>query len=139
MSYAEGREQRKSVRTLPPSASLTHIAGGNTLIGTLEQVAVYAPPDAFLDRSNVKRFKRDLNRLIRPGATILVNFNEVRHIDSAVCGVLLAAYRNLRAIDGEMKLFGAIPPVRALLQVLRLHRVMDVFNTQEEALRSLQI
>lgn len=108
------------------------------MIASLEEVAIYAPADDCLSVTNVKNLKRDINRLTHPGARVLIDLSQVQWVDSAVCGTLLWAYRMLRENDGELKLCSPSRAVRTLFELVRLHRVVDVFNTREEALRSFE-
>lgn len=82
--------------------------------------------------------KSDINRLIHPGACVIVDLSQVQWVDSAVCGTLLWAYRVLRENGGELKICAASRTVRTLFELVRLHRVVDMFNTREQALRSFE-
>jgi anti-sigma B factor antagonist len=109
------------------------------VIAALENVAVFCPSDDHLDLRNLKPWKREINRLIRPGARVVLDLSQVRHVDSAACGALLAAYRGLLDVGGELKLCAVARPVRALFELVRLHRVFEVYNTREEALRAFDV
>jgi anti-sigma B factor antagonist len=109
------------------------------LIEALEDVAVLIPTDDYLDITNIKQWKREINRLIRPGARVVVDLSRVRYVDSAACGAFLSAYRGLADVGGELKLCCVAHPVRVLFALVRLHRVLEVFNTRDEAIRSFEV
>lgn len=109
------------------------------MIAAPEAVAVFTPADDYLDITNLKQWKREINRLVRPGARVVLDLSKVRYVDSAACGALLSAYRGLLDVGGELRLCSVARPVRALFELVRLHRVFDVYNTREEAVRSFEV
>lgn len=137
ISTSEGtRNKHGTLSSLPSRGDLNSTKRRMALIAQLEEVAVYTPADSNLNVANVKKLKRDINRLIHPGGRLVIDLGQVQWLDSAACGTLLAAYRALREIGGELKLCSVRRPVRTLFELVRLHRVIDIFNTREEAMRS---
>lgn len=138
----EGRNRETWSERQPsslPSGEPDLIWRSMKLIAALEAVTVFAPTDDYLDITNLKQWKREIHRLIRPGARIVVDLSRVRSVDSAACGALLSAYRGLAEVGGELKLCGATRSVRALFELVRLHRVFEIFNTRDEAIRSFEL
>ncbi|AXC10136.1 Anti-sigma B factor antagonist RsbV [Acidisarcina polymorpha] len=89
-----------------------------------------------LDASNAKEFKTKAAALIIPGTTLIFNLGSLQFVDSSGLGALLSCLRQLNASGGALKLCGLVKPVRALFELVRMHRVFEIFNTQEEAIRS---
>jgi anti-sigma B factor antagonist len=89
----------------------------------------------FLDAGNVKQFKAEAVPLIQPGAKVIFDLSSLKFVDTSGLGALLSCLRQLNAVGGDLMLFGMAKPVRALFELVRMHRVFDIFNTEEEALR----
>jgi anti-sigma B factor antagonist len=89
-----------------------------------------------LDASNVKEFKTKAATLMAPGNKVIFELSDLRFIDSSGLGALLSCLRQLNATGGSLKLCSLAKPVRALFELVRMHRVFEIFNTEEEAIRS---
>jgi anti-sigma B factor antagonist len=92
--------------------------------------------DEVLDAGNVKEFKVKMNALITPGAKMVFDLSSLTFVDSSGVGALLSCLRQLNSTGGVFKLCAMVKPVRALFELVRMHRVFEIFNTQEEAVRS---
>lgn len=92
-----------------------------------------------LDASNIKDFKRDVAGSTEPNAKVVMDLGRVQFVDSSGCGAILSYLRQLKAVGGDLKLCAITKPVRALFELVRFHRVLDIFNTREEALKSFQV
>jgi anti-sigma B factor antagonist len=102
----------------------------------IEDVVVVHLQGEALDAGNAKDFKSQVAPSIVPGARLVFELSQLKFVDSSGLGALLSSLRQLNAIGGDLKLCGMIKPVRALFELVRMHRVFEIFNTQEEALRS---
>ncbi len=98
-------------------------------------VVAHLKADA-LDASNAKEFKAKLAPFITPGASLVFDLSSLTFVDSSGLGALLSCLRQLNASGGSLKLCGMVRPVRALFELVRMHRVFEIFNSQEEAIRS---
>ena len=74
-----------------------------------------------LDASASDEFKRDLAPLLDAHTKVVLDMSELRFVDSA-------------GIDGDLKLCGVTKPVRASFEIARMHRIIDILDTREEAL-----
>jgi anti-sigma B factor antagonist len=57
-------------------------------------------------------------------------------MDSAGLGALLSCLRRLNGAGGDLKLFAMSKAVRSVVQITRMHRIFDIFDTKEEALQA---
>ena len=89
-----------------------------------------------LDAGNAKEFKSQIAPWIVVDANLVFDLSSLKFVDSSGLGALLSCLRQLNAIGGDLKLCGMVKPVRALFELVRMHRVFEIFNTQDEALRS---
>ena len=92
-----------------------------------------------LDASNAKDFKASMAPLIVSGAKLVLDLGRLRFVDSSGLGAILSCLRQLNSMQGQLKLSGMAKPVRALFELVRMHRVFEIFNTSEEALRSFGV
>ncbi|HUA85707.1 MAG TPA: STAS domain-containing protein [Bryobacteraceae bacterium] len=51
---------------------------------------------------------------------------------------MLSCLRQLSAKNGDLKLFGMSKQVRGLFELVRMHRIFDIYPTREEAIRAFQ-
>lgn len=78
-----------------------------------------------------------IHQALDAGATkILVNLQDVSTIDSSGVGELVSAYTTVTNRSGKLKLLNLPPKVADILQITQLITVFDVFDDEEEALRS---
>ncbi len=105
----------------------------------IETIAVTQLSGEALDASNAKELKTQVAPLIVPGAKVILDLSSLKFVDSSGLGAILSCLRQLNAVGGDLKLCGMIKPVRALFELVRMHRVFEIFNTREEALRSFGI
>jgi anti-sigma B factor antagonist len=89
-----------------------------------------------LDASNAKAFKDAIKPLLSQGARLVLDLSKVEFIDSSGLGALVSCLRQAHADGGEIKLSGLSKPARALFELVRMHRVFEVFNNSDEAVMS---
>jgi len=89
-----------------------------------------------LDASNTEEFKADITPIFEKSKKILLEMGRVKFIDSSGCGVLLYCLRQLNSLGGTLKLYGVQESVRTLFDLVRMHRIIEVFDTKEEAVKS---
>lgn len=99
-------------------------------------VVVLVIPGETLDASNAKAFKSDVASAITPGAKVVFDMSQLRFVDSSGLGAILSCLRQLHALGGDLKLCAMNKPVRALFELVRMHRVFEIFNTSDEAVRA---
>lgn len=92
----------------------------------------------YLDASNVGEFKREIVPvLVSAGNRIVIlDISNINFVDSTGLGSLLACLRQLQRTGGDMKLCGMNKQVRALFELVRMHRIFDIYNSKAEALQA---
>ncbi len=76
-----------------------------------------------------------LSRLIEEGQNrFLVNFENLNYISSAGLRVLLAAAKQLKGIDGELRICGLNEVVREVFDISGFTTIFKVFGSEAEAL-----
>jgi len=89
-----------------------------------------------LDASNAKALKTDLAPVLAPGAKLIFDMKDVRFVDSSGLGALLSCLRQVHSSGGDLRLCEMGKAVRALFELVRMHRIFEIYNSREEALRS---
>jgi anti-sigma B factor antagonist len=106
---------------------------------TVGEVLVVSPQHEYVDASNSQQFKDDLAAVIGDRNMIVVDLSRIQFIDSAGCGAFISLLKQVKARGGEVKLCGLTRPVRTLFELVRMHRIFDIFNTRDEALKAFQV
>ena len=99
-------------------------------------VAVAAVPVEELDASNVAEFKRDMAPLLHAQRELVLDLSRLRFVDSSGMGAILSCLRQLTAKGGDLKLCGMSRQVRTVFELVRMHRILDIYGTAEEAVRA---
>jgi anti-sigma B factor antagonist len=104
----------------------------------LGEVTVVQLPGEQLDASNAKDFKRDIASILSGASKVVFDLSRLRFLDSSGLGAMLSCLRQVNAAGGELKLCGLSKPVRALFELVRMHRIFDICDTKDDAIRILQ-
>ena len=100
-------------------------------------VTVVAPRVEFLDANTSREFKDELPQAMGDASKVVLDLRHVQFMDSGGCGAVLSVLKKLRASGGDLKICCVTNPVRALFDLVRMHRIIEVFKTREEALAVL--
>ena len=99
-------------------------------------VAVAAVPVEELDASNAGEFKRDIAPVLEANAKLVLDLSRLRFVDSSGLGAFISCLRKLNAKGGDLKLCGMSKQVRAVFELVRMHRVFDILDAREDAVRA---
>jgi anti-sigma B factor antagonist len=91
-----------------------------------------------LDASNTAEFKQQIAPILAAHRKVVIDLRQVRFIDSSGLGAMLSCLRQLTQKGGDLELCGLSKSVRAAFELVRLHRVLRIHDTQTEALEALQ-
>jgi anti-sigma B factor antagonist len=102
-----------------------------------DKAVVMSIEEERLDAHNSNELKSQLMNLFEEGKTnIIIDLQHVRFIDSSGLGALVSGFKNAGSRDGSVKLCGLQKQVKSMFELTRLHRVFEIFPTEEEALAS---
>ena len=80
-----------------------------------------------LEASTAAGFKKDCQDAWQPKITsVVADLSQVQFIDSSGVGALLSLYKRLPAPNPCVNLIRVQPPVRAVIELLRLHRIFVI-------------
>ncbi len=108
-----------------------------TIDKTGDVAAVSVPVDE-LDASNASELKRDMAPVLQANTKVVLDLSRVRFMDSSGLGAMLSCLRQINAKKGELKLCGMTRQVRGAFELVRLHRIFDIYPDRAEAVRALQ-
>src|SRR5215471_15298653 len=97
-------------------------------------VLVVVLAGAQLDASTAAEFKSDIAPVLEAYSQVVFDLSQLAFVDSSGLGALLSCLRQMHAKGGDLKLCGMLPPVRALFELVRMHRLFYIFDTQEAAI-----
>jgi anti-sigma B factor antagonist len=86
-----------------------------------------------IDAENSVEFKREILALLSEPCDTILDLSELTFIDSSGLGVLLACMRRVRAAGCRLRLCGLQPPVKAIVELVHLDRVIEIDETREQA------
>lgn len=101
-------------------------------------VMVVVLAGAQLDASTAEEFKRDIMPVLEAHTQVVFDLSRLAFVDSSGLGAFLSCLRHVQAQGGDLKLCSLSQPVRALFELVRMHRIFHIFDTQEAAIRAFQ-
>ena len=108
------------------------------VVHRLKDVAVAMIPVEDLDASNAGDFRRDIAPVLEAHSRLVLALSRVRFVDSSGLGAFISCLRKLNAAGGDLKLCGMSKPVRSVFELVRMHRVFDILETPEAAVRAFE-
>ncbi|MBE0569989.1 MAG: STAS domain-containing protein [Ignavibacteriaceae bacterium] len=95
-----------------------------------------------LSRATLKEaeeFKNMLKKDIDSGKSkFVIDLSFCEFIDSTFLGTIVISLKKVTAIGGDIKLVGFQPAVRSMLELTRISKVFETFESTDEALSSFK-
>ena len=89
-------------------------------------------------RATSAEFKRDIAPVLQANTKVVLDLSRLRFVDSSGLGAMLSCLRQLSAKHGDLKLCGMSKQVRAVFELVRMHRIFDISGTKEEAVHAFE-
>ena len=108
-----------------------------TMESTIEKIhdAVVITLDfPVLNAATVRELRQDFEEVRPDGELILLDLQNVERVDSSGLGAVVALFKVVRSSGSEIKICNLQEMVRAIFELVRMHRLVDIFHTREEAL-----
>jgi len=102
--------------------------GNATIVDIVGDITLYNSPEVRRVLLNLLKDKRV--------PRVIVNLQKVKYIDSAGVASLVEGLKTSRDLKSGFALFGLSRTTREVLELTRLIKVFEVYETEEEALRA---
>lgn len=89
-----------------------------------------------LDASNVREFRDAVQSLMNERTRVVLDLSGVKFIDSSGLGALISCLRQANGRKGDFRLCEMSRTVRALFELMRMHRVFNIHETRAAAVAS---
>jgi len=89
-----------------------------------------------LDAANADEFKTGFASIAEESKKIILELSRVRFIDSYGCRILLSCFRQAKSSGGDLKICRVQETVGTVFELVWLDRVIDVFESREEAVKA---
>jgi anti-sigma B factor antagonist len=103
---------------------------------SMGDVTVVEVPTEELDAGNSAEFKREVTPLLDATTKFVFDLSRLRFVDSSGLGAFISCLRKLNAKGGDLKLRGMSKQVRGVFELVRMHRIFDIYPTKEEAVQA---
>jgi len=91
-----------------------------------------------LDANSAASFKNRMADIIKQGHSVLIlNLENIKFIDSSGLGAIVSSLKAMRG-EGDLIICNACPVVMDLFRLTRMDKVLKIFDSEGEALKSLQ-
>ena len=92
-----------------------------------------------LDAASAKEIKSKINELVKKERTkIVMDLSEINFIDSTGLGCMVSCLRTVSKKGGDIKITGLQAQVRAIFELTRLHRIFQIFDDTDAAIKSFE-
>ena len=89
-----------------------------------------------LDASNVREFRDAVQSLMQEHTRVVLDMAGVKFVDSSGLGALISCLRQANGRKGDFRLCEMSRTVRALFELMRMHRVFTIHETRSDAVAS---
>jgi anti-sigma B factor antagonist len=99
-------------------------------------VLVLAYGEDNLDAANVRSFRDATQALMKDHARVVLDMSRMKFVDSSGLGALIACLRDANGRKGDFRMAAMSKSVRALFELMRMHRVFSIHETVDGAVSS---
>lgn len=91
---------------------------------------------AILDQSKIERIHEDLTAIVNASGVpkIVLSFENVQHISSAMLGVLMSLNKQIVAMGGELRLAAISKSIMEVFKLTRLDKMLKIYRSSDQAL-----
>jgi anti-anti-sigma factor len=99
----------------------------NLLTQNMDQTPVVLKVERDLVAAQSAELREQLRALVHQGArAVVLDFAQVRMVDSAGLGMIIAAHNSLKKVEGELAVTGCSTDILELFRSMRIHQHMRV-------------
>jgi len=92
---------------------------------------------ALLDQLVIERVQQELLHLIEIAGhpKMVISFEDVGTISSAMLGTLITLNKQCKAYKGELRISHVPPAIMDVLKMTNLHKLLTIYKTTDDALK----
>jgi anti-sigma B factor antagonist len=109
----------------------------NATVEAIGSVSVLTVSATFLDASNAPALKQQVAGLVERASRLVLDLSSVEFVDSSGCGAILTCLRQVNGVGGKLAVCGVTRPVRALFELVRMNRILDIHDSREAAVKAV--
>ncbi len=87
--------------------------------------------------SSIKEFSELTENLATDGGRVIMDLSKVQFCNSHGFGAIINLYSRLAKRDGKLVLLNPQKPIREILTITQMNKIIEVAETEEEALKKL--
>lgn len=135
---ADSKPEVEAVRPAPEK-----VGGRKNALLTVEKIGDVAlvrfTMSRVLDQSNVNQLAEELDELIDKYYLVkmVLNFEKIHYMSSAVLGKLINLKRNIEKEKGDLRLCGIDANIKEIFKIMRFDKLFKIYGTEEEAVKGL--
>jgi anti-sigma B factor antagonist len=103
-----------------------------------EDVTVVTLAGDVLDASVVGDFKSEMTPILKSKSRVVFDMENIQFVDSSGVGAILSCLRALNAEGGDLKICSLTKPVRALFELVRMHKIFEIYDSRDLAMGSFK-
>ena len=105
-----------------------------------KNVLVLTPQLTTLDANNVIEFKNQVTEFVRKTDInkLVLNMERITFIDSMGLGSLISMLKMMNKKAGDLRLACISKTVRAIVEIVRVHKIFQIFPDAEKAVTSFE-
>ncbi len=105
-----------------------------------QNILIIVPEGDSLDAKDAPSFKEGVINLINDTnpTGVVFDLNQLQFIDSSGLGTFLSVLRILNSRNGDLKLSRMNQPIRTMFELVKMHKIFEIFNTTDDAVRSFK-
>ena len=113
----------------PPSSS-------TLLIQRMGDVRIVEFTDtAILDQGRIEQIHQELQAMTQIGVPkLILSFENVQYISSAMLGVLMSTNKQAKAAGGELRLAAINTEIHEVFKLTRLDRMLKIYRSTDQAM-----
>lgn len=107
------------------------------LIQRMEDVRIIEFTDtAILDQMRIERIQQELEQIVDAAGLpkIILSFENVQHISSAMLGTLMSLHRKIHAAGGELRLAAINKNIYEVFKLTRLDKMLKIYKSTDQAM-----
>ncbi len=108
------------------------------LLEDRDDVAVLTITEEYMDASNAALVRQSILKQLGGRTRVILDLSRVTFVDSAGLSGLLACLQQLDQAGGDLKLCGITEEVRVLFNLIKMQRLIEIFDDQDEAVMSFR-